>query len=97
MSYLVVLVEKSGLYQFTFSAFCRCSTVNSSAVLTSKICALGVVEISFLKETGSITLMFVAVWALHEKIANNRGSSLNQMKAHYNLNGGEPINEYESY
>ena len=32
-----------------------------------------------------------------EKIANNRGSSLNQMKAHYNLNGGEPINEYESY
>jgi hypothetical protein len=33
---------------------------------------LGVVEISFLKETGSITLMFVAVWALHERIANNR-------------------------
>jgi hypothetical protein len=29
-----------------------------------------------------------------EKLANNRGSGLEQLKAHYNLNGGESINEY---
>jgi hypothetical protein len=32
-----------------------------------------------------------------EKIADNRGSSVKQIGIHYNLNGGEPINEYESY